>query len=353
MVRGYRNWRCAVTRAQHCKLYPVRFCGSCGKSTQETVNLAVLDQGTVLYVDVIESPHEFRLSSRVGTRRSVHVTALGKALVAFLPAEQRENILITITFQPSTSRTIMNLLQFRQELDKIRRQGYAVDDEEAVQGARCVSAPILNADREPIASVSVSGPVTQSQPQPGRGVGWSCDIRGACDFRCDGILAARTGGGNARTHCQHFGSHLALPRVPCSSLALFCRNATALIQETANRVILRKPLRCLCGNLTSLARFSHPELGSCAESIEFGIVGGDLHPLLQNFDCFGLTIGRDQQLCELFEGGWTRAAVTDGVPKISKCQRCAFSSSFSSRFVCQCLQHIDVVGLSGLQLCCH
>jgi len=134
------------------------------KSTQETVNLAVLDQGTVLYVDVMESPHEFRLSSRVGTRRSLHVTALGKALAAFLPAEPRETILSAIKFQPATPRTIMNLVQFRQELEKIRRQGYAVDDEEAVQGARCVSAPILNADREPIGAVSVSGPVTRVSP---------------------------------------------------------------------------------------------------------------------------------------------------------------------------------------------
>jgi DNA-binding IclR family transcriptional regulator len=134
------------------------------KSTQETVNLAVLDQGTVLYVDVIESPHEFRLSSRVGTRRSLHVTALGKALAAFLPAELRASVLSTIKFQPATPKTIMNLVQFRQELEKIRRQGYAVDDEEAVQGARCVSAPILNADREPIAAVSVSGPVTRVSP---------------------------------------------------------------------------------------------------------------------------------------------------------------------------------------------
>jgi len=134
------------------------------KSTQETVNLAVLDQGTVLYVDVIESPHEFRLSSRVGTRRSLHVTALGKTLAAFLPAAARENVLSTITFQKSTERTIMNLLQFRQELEKIRRQGYAVDDEEAVQGARCVSAPILNSEGAPIAAVSVSGPVTRVSP---------------------------------------------------------------------------------------------------------------------------------------------------------------------------------------------
>lgn len=134
------------------------------KVTQETVNLAVLDRGTVLYVDVIESPHEFRLSSRVGTRRSLHATALGKSLAAFLPQERRENVLSTITFQPATPKTIQNLLQFRQELEKIRKQGYAVDDEEAVQGARCVSAPILGASHEPIAAVSVSGPVTRVSP---------------------------------------------------------------------------------------------------------------------------------------------------------------------------------------------
>jgi DNA-binding IclR family transcriptional regulator len=134
------------------------------KSTHETVNLGVLDQGTVLYVDVIESPHEFRLSSRVGTRRSVHVTALGKALVAFLPKETRQTILDSITFQAATPKTIGNLVQFRQELEKICQQGYAVDDEEAVQGARCVSAPILNSKGAPIAAVSVSGPVTRVTP---------------------------------------------------------------------------------------------------------------------------------------------------------------------------------------------
>jgi DNA-binding IclR family transcriptional regulator len=134
------------------------------KSTQETVNLAVLDQATVLYADVMESPHEFRLASRVGSRRPLNATALGKALTAFLPEEQKKNILNTITFHPSTAKTIMNLVQFRQELEKIRRQGYAVDDEEAVMGARCVSAPILDAAGLPVAAISVSGPVTRVTP---------------------------------------------------------------------------------------------------------------------------------------------------------------------------------------------
>jgi IclR family acetate operon transcriptional repressor len=58
----------------------------------------------------------------------------------------------------------MNLVQFRQELEIIRKQGYAVDDEETTLGARCVSAPILGAEREVMAALSVSGPVTRISP---------------------------------------------------------------------------------------------------------------------------------------------------------------------------------------------
>ena len=83
------------------------------KSTRETVNLAVLDQGTVLYTDVIESPHEFRLSSRVGTRRSLPATALGKAIAAFLSKEHAEHTLANVTFQAFTPKTIINHLQFK------------------------------------------------------------------------------------------------------------------------------------------------------------------------------------------------------------------------------------------------
>jgi DNA-binding IclR family transcriptional regulator len=129
------------------------------RSTQETVNLGVLDQGTLLYVDVMESPHEFRLVSRIGTRRSLHVAALGKAVTAFLPAAEYERVLNGIVFQRMTPKTIANLAQLRAELDKVRRQGYAIDNEEALLGCRCVSAPILNNERVAIGAVSVAGPV--------------------------------------------------------------------------------------------------------------------------------------------------------------------------------------------------
>ncbi|HXN21148.1 MAG TPA: IclR family transcriptional regulator [Candidatus Dormibacteraeota bacterium] len=131
------------------------------KSTQETVNLGVLDRSTVLYIDVIESPHEFRLSSRVGIRRPLHATALGKALCAYLPDEMLQRTLDGIVFQSLTPNTIMNLVQFRRELDRVRQEGYALDDEETTLGARCVSVPIFGNRHEPVAAISVSGPVTR------------------------------------------------------------------------------------------------------------------------------------------------------------------------------------------------
>ncbi|HWF92882.1 MAG TPA: IclR family transcriptional regulator [Terriglobales bacterium] len=131
------------------------------RSTHETVNLGVLDHGSVFYVDVMESPHEFRLVSRIGTRRPLHVTGLGKVLTAFLPSNEYERTLSGIGFQRLTSKSISNTNQLRAELGKVRRQGYAVDNEEALLGCRCVSAPIINNDKVAIGALSVAGPVTR------------------------------------------------------------------------------------------------------------------------------------------------------------------------------------------------
>lgn len=129
--------------------------------TGETVNLGILDHGMVLYLDVIESTHEFRMVSRIGMRRSLYATALGKALLAFLVEEERERILSSIRFQAMTSHTITNLAELRRELETVRRQGYSLDEEEHFLGARCIGAPILKSEQESVASISIAGPVTR------------------------------------------------------------------------------------------------------------------------------------------------------------------------------------------------
>lgn len=129
--------------------------------TTETVNLAVLEGPDVLYLDVMESPHTFRMVSQVGMRRPVHCTALGKAMLAFASPDEREAVAASIHFERFSPRTITGVARFRKDLNRITLAGYAVDDEEAGVGSRCVSAPIFDQSGKVTAAISVSGPVTR------------------------------------------------------------------------------------------------------------------------------------------------------------------------------------------------
>lgn len=129
--------------------------------TGETVNLGVLHGFWVVYLEVLESAHEFRMVSRVGARQPIYSTALGKALAAFLPADKSERALESVEFQSFTHHTITNFAQFKEELAKIRERGFAVDNEELFLGVRCISAPVLNSSGEAIAAISVAGPTSR------------------------------------------------------------------------------------------------------------------------------------------------------------------------------------------------
>ena len=130
-------------------------------TTGETVNLATLVGQEILYVDVMESLHTFRLVSQVGSRRPLSCTALGKAMLAAMSAEQRELLLPTLRFESTTPRSITSVTRLRKDLAQIAQLGYALDDEEAVSGARCVGAAILDANGKIAGGVSISGPTSR------------------------------------------------------------------------------------------------------------------------------------------------------------------------------------------------
>jgi len=129
--------------------------------TEETVNLAVLDGPSILYIDVLESPHLFRMVSEIGMRRALHCTGLGKAILAWQPSEVREQILRGMQLERFTEHTIVRKSDLTAELGRIQRRGYALDNEEAQRGARCLAAPIFDSQRAVIAGISVSGPLTR------------------------------------------------------------------------------------------------------------------------------------------------------------------------------------------------
>jgi DNA-binding IclR family transcriptional regulator len=131
------------------------------KITGETVNLGILDGQHVYYLDVLQSPHAFRMASHAGMWRPLYCTAMGKVLGAWLPADERKHVFSSLRFERVTPHTIVQVSRLERELHKIRDSGFALDDEEAVLGARCVAAPILLESGKAAAALSVSGPTTR------------------------------------------------------------------------------------------------------------------------------------------------------------------------------------------------
>lgn len=133
-------------------------------ATDETVNLAVLDGFEILYLDVLESQNHFRLVFPVGARHSVHCTALGKAILANLEDRQRQEQIISATrFVSYTPKTIMTVPRLRKELIEIRKQGFSLDDEETMIGARCVGAAIFDATGKVVGGISTAGPISRAK----------------------------------------------------------------------------------------------------------------------------------------------------------------------------------------------
>ncbi|HEY8369908.1 MAG TPA: IclR family transcriptional regulator, partial [Thermodesulfobacteriota bacterium] len=125
--------------------------------TRETVFLMVLDGDTGIYVDRIESPQRIRVAANLGYREYLHCSAVGKAILAHVPADRLARILAA-GLPRLTARTITDPDRLRRHVLEVARRGFAIDDEEGEEGLRCVGAPIFDHQGNVVASVSVSGP---------------------------------------------------------------------------------------------------------------------------------------------------------------------------------------------------
>ncbi|NUR93373.1 MAG: IclR family transcriptional regulator [Nonomuraea sp.] len=120
-------------------------------ATRETVHLVVFDPPYVVYIDKVENETNVRMASRIGSRALPHCTAVGKAILAWLPEEPELDLV------PRTGRTITDRRALGAELASVRRRGFAVDDRENEPEVRCVGAPIFNHNDAVHAAISVSG----------------------------------------------------------------------------------------------------------------------------------------------------------------------------------------------------
>lgn len=134
-------------------------------ATKETVNIAALEGNNVYYLDRIESREPLRLGMDIGSRFPAHCTALGRILLAYLEPVEINDLLLKAgregQIQQYTSNTLTDVGLIKKELQKIRRQGYAIETEQYLSGIRCIGAPIFNHIGKVVAAVSVAGPIVR------------------------------------------------------------------------------------------------------------------------------------------------------------------------------------------------
>ncbi len=142
--------------------------------TSETVNLALFDGAGIVYVDQVANSNSFlRMFTRVGTRAPLHCTGVGKACLAGLSEEFVAAYWHATEKKPYTDKTITDDASLKAELEIIRRQGYAVDNEEMEIGVRCVAAVIRQHKSGIVAGVSISGPSSRLTVESIPGIGES------------------------------------------------------------------------------------------------------------------------------------------------------------------------------------
>ena len=124
----------------------------------ETVHLCIYDSGEVVYLDKVEPARSVRLASSVGRRNPAHCTAVGKAIMAFLPQSQVEAGVQKHGFRKLTRNSLSTKMELNADLARVRQRGYAVDNEENEEGVCCVGAVVRDYTGEPVAAISASGP---------------------------------------------------------------------------------------------------------------------------------------------------------------------------------------------------
>lgn len=131
---------------------------------KETINLGVVSDTQIVYVDVLEPKRPMRAKARVGHRNPLHSTSLGKAILAYLPEADR--LLEQDPALPQiTINTLTDVSALRRQTNAIRQRGYALEKGENEDGLMCIGVPILNRSGYPVAAMSLSAPERRMPPE--------------------------------------------------------------------------------------------------------------------------------------------------------------------------------------------
>jgi IclR family acetate operon transcriptional repressor len=131
------------------------------EASGETVNMAIENEGSVVFVSQFESHQSIRAFHRPGARGPMHASSLGKAIMAALSDEDVSSLLHRVGMPRFTKNTIVDPDMLLHQLALVRKRGWATDDQEHAEGLRCVGSAIYNEYGEAIGAVSISGPIVR------------------------------------------------------------------------------------------------------------------------------------------------------------------------------------------------
>ncbi len=124
-----------------------------------SVHLGILQGCEVVYIEKLEMYPTTKVYSKVGQRSPAYCSSMGKCLLSCLSGEELEDVLGGLVFTSYTHNTIQSAWELKQHLRMVRRQGWAMDNEEFLMGNRCIGAPVFDYKGDAIASISASGTV--------------------------------------------------------------------------------------------------------------------------------------------------------------------------------------------------
>lgn len=126
--------------------------------TGETVQFATEEHGWCVYLAKSKGKHGVESASSMGKREHLHSTSLGRAILSEYPEERVSDIMDNRGMPAKTEATTTDRDELFADLQTIREKGYAIDDEENVEGVRCIGAPVIGTDGGVLGALSVTGP---------------------------------------------------------------------------------------------------------------------------------------------------------------------------------------------------
>jgi len=131
------------------------------KMVGESVNIAIMDRNEVVYIEHIETKKSLRIFTQVGNRVPLYCTGVGKIFLAHMSDDELQNSLSSTDLVPHTVNTVTDIERLKQELEQVKTEGVATDNEEMEIGVKCIASPVKNSEGSVIAAISVSGPTAR------------------------------------------------------------------------------------------------------------------------------------------------------------------------------------------------